>query len=46
MIKREVLKQLTKFTYFLERIGYDDEMRGLKIIDQVHVLSGEDSIRR
>jgi hypothetical protein len=43
------LKQLTEFTYFLERmpVGYDDQtaMTGLKTIDQVHVQTGEDGIR-
>ena len=44
MIRLEILKQLTKFTYWLETdeedgMGWSDE--DLKIIDQVHILSGD-----
>ena len=38
---RGLNKQLTKFTYFLETGEEDDQMRGLKTIDQVHVLPGD-----
>ena len=44
MIRWEILKQLTKFTYCLETDegdGWDDQMRDIKTIDQVHVRSGD-----
>ena len=70
MMRWEVFKQLTKFTYFLKtdeedgmgwsdersssnwpsprtnwrrmmRIGWDDQMKGLQTIDQVHVQTGD-----
>ena len=40
-MKRMVQKQLTKFTYSLETGEENDQMRGLKTIDQVHVLFGD-----
>ena len=41
MIRRETLKQLTKFTYALEADEWDDQMRDLKTKDQAHVLAGD-----
>ena len=43
MISWEIFKKLSKFTYFLEmdkRMGWDDQMRDIQTIDQVHVLPG------
>ena len=43
-IRREVFKQLIKFTYTLEteeEEGIGDQMRGIQIIDLIHVLSGD-----
>ena len=37
---------MTKFTYNLERMGWDDRIRGIQAIDQVNVRSGEDEINR
>ena len=41
------LKQSTKFTHGLvmKRMGGDDQMRGIQIIDQVYVRSGDGIIR-
>ena len=41
MIRWETLNQLTKITYCLEWMGWDDETRNLKTIDQDHVLPGD-----
>ena len=44
IIRWEILKQLTKFTYELEKDeedGMDNQMRDLKAIDQVHVPPGD-----
>jgi hypothetical protein len=48
MIRREVFRQLTNFTYILENMEWDNQMRRLKTIDQVHVhpQAGEDSMIR
>ena len=40
-IRWEILKQLTKFTHPLETDEEDDQMRGLKTFDKVHVLPGD-----
>ena len=42
MIRREILKQLTQFTYALETDEEDgmNQIRDIKTIDQAHVLPG------
>ena len=45
MIRLDIFKQLTRFTYSLERMGEDDRIRGIQKIDQVHVQPEEDEIR-
>ena len=45
MIRLDVFKQLSKFTYSLERMGQDDQIRGIQAIDQVHIQSEKDEIR-
>jgi hypothetical protein len=47
MIRWDVLKQLSKFTYFLEtdeEDGYNDQMGGIQAVDQVHAHPGEDGM--
>ena len=46
MIRLDILNQLTKFAYFLEtdkeeQIGWDNQMRGIRIIDQTDALTGD-----
>ena len=39
MIRYEVFRQLTKFTYVLERKKQDDHIKGIQTIDPFHVPS-------
>ena len=42
MSRKEAFRQLTIFTYILEMMRQDDEIRGIQTIDQGHVQSGKD----
>ena len=44
MIGLEVFRQLTKFTYLLERMREDDQIKGIQTIDRVNVRPEEDGI--
>ena len=44
MIRLEVFKRLTKFTYILERMREDDQIRSIQTIDKDHIHPGEDEI--
>ena len=44
MIRLDVFKHLSKFTYSLERMEQDDKIRGIQTIDQVHIQPGENEI--
>jgi hypothetical protein len=37
MVRREVFKQLIKFTHILERMGRNNQMRGIQTVNQVHI---------
>ena len=42
----KVMEQLTVFTYPLEWMRQDNQIRGIQTIDEVHVQPGEDEIGR
>ena len=44
MIKIDVFRQLTKFTYILEKMRQDNLIRRIQTTDQVQVLPGENEI--